>query len=124
MDVGEDWAKRIRQELEEAKAIVVCWTPAACKSDWMKHEASVAAQRDILVPIILRACVPPALNGAAQSADLPDWEGASTDKQFLALLPPLERMTGRRELAARLATGRRARGRIGRCVAIVACKVS
>ncbi len=82
-----------------------------------KDDSTVAAWGDILVPIILRACVPPALYGAVQSADLPDWDGASTDKQFLALLPPLGRLTGRQ---ARAKQGlQRAGGREGDLVVVL-----
>ncbi len=117
IDVGEDWAKRIQRELDEAKAIIVCWTPEACKSDWVKHEASIGAQRDNLVPLILKACKPPALYAAYQTADLTDWDGAPTDRRFLTLLSPLERLTGHRGLAKEGL--QRAGGREGELVAVL-----
>ena len=99
IEIGEDWAKRIQTELEEAKAIIVCWTPAACKSDWVRHEASVASQRKVMLPIILKHCTPPALYASIHAANLADWDGSTTDERFLAILAPLERLTGRKRLA-------------------------
>lgn len=117
IDIGEDWARRIQNELDEAKAIIVCWTPEACKSDWVKHEASVAMQRDALLPLILKPCTPPALFSALQTADLADWDGEPSDKRFLALLSPLERLTGRKGLAKEGL--QRAGGREGELVAVL-----
>lgn len=99
IEVGENWSRRIQQELDEAKAIVVCWTPEACKSDWVKHEASAGKQRRILLPITLKSCKPPDIYSSLQSADLTDWDGSSADPRFLALLAPLERLTGRKRLS-------------------------
>lgn len=117
IDVGEDWARRIRKELDAAKAVVVCWTPEACESDWVKHEASVASQRGIMLPLMLRMCVLPHVYGSLQVADLIDWDGSSTDRRFLALLAPLERLTGRAGLSRQ--GWQRAGGRDGELVGLL-----
>lgn len=99
IEVGEDWARRIQAELDAARAIIVCWTPEACVSDWVRHEASVGAQRGVILPLILRACTPPTIFSTFHTADLTGWDGSSTDQRFIAMLTPLERLTGRKGLA-------------------------
>lgn len=117
IEVGEDWAKRIMAELDAAKAIIVCWSPEACTSSWVLREAGVAAQRDIIVPLMLRTCTPPSAYSAYQVADLTDWDGSSTDKRFLELLPKLEQLTRRKNLARE--GWQRAGGRSGELVAVL-----
>lgn len=99
IDVGEDWAKRITEELEAASAVIVCWSPEACVSSWVLREAGVAAQREIIVPLVLRQCEPPSAFSAYQVADLTEWDGDPTDRRFLNLLPKLEKLTRRKGLA-------------------------
>jgi TIR domain-containing protein len=117
IDVGEDWSKRIQKELEEAQAIIVCWTPEACQSDWVKHEASIAMQRQVMLPLILKTCSPPALFSSIQAADLTDWDGSSTDRRFLGLLSRLEQLTRKKGLAKE--GWQRAGGREGELVAVL-----
>ncbi len=117
IDVGEDWSKRITSELEAAKAVIVCWSPEACTSSWVLREASVAAQRDIIVPVILRACEQPSAFGSFQAADLTDWDGSSTDRRFLGLLSRLEQLTKKKGLAKE--GWQRAGGREGELVAVL-----
>jgi len=117
IEVGEDWAKRIQIELDAAKAIIVCWTPDACQSDWVKHEASVGAQRGVILPLILKACTPPALYASFQSADLTDWDGSASDKRFLGILSRLEALTKKKGLAREGL--QRAGGREGELVSVL-----
>ena len=117
IEVGEDWAKRIQAELDTAKAIIVCWTPEACQSDWVRHEASVAAQRGVIVPLMLRTCSPPAIYAKYQTADLTDWGGSPTDKRFLGLLSRLEALTKKKGLAKEGL--QRAGGREGELIAVL-----
>jgi hypothetical protein len=117
IDVGEDWSKRITSELEAAKAVIVCWSPEACISSWVLREAAVAAQRDIIVPVILRACEQPSAFASFQAADLTDWDGSSTDRRFLGLLSRLEQLTKKKGLAKE--GWQRAGGREGELVAVL-----
>lgn len=117
IEVGEDWAKRIKAELDAAKAIIVCWTPEACQSDWVRHEASIASQRSVIVPLILKACTPPAIFSNHQTADLTDWDGSSTDRRFLGLLSRLEALTKKKGLAKEGL--QRAGGREGDLIAVL-----
>jgi TIR domain len=117
IDVGEDWARRITLELDAASAVIVCWSPEACISSWVLREAAVAAQREAIVPLMLRACTPPSAFSAYQVADLTDWDGSSTDKRFLGLLPKIEQLTGRKHLARE--GWQRAGGRDGELVAVL-----
>lgn len=117
IDIGENWAKRITAELDAAKAVIVCWSPEACTSSWVLREAGVAAQREIILPLILRACDPPSAFAAYQTADLTDWDGSPTDERFLGLLARLEQLTGHKGLARE--GWQRAGGRAGELVALL-----
>ena len=50
---GEKWDQRIETELQAARCVVVAWSAAAAKSQWVRNEARDAKTREILVPIAL-----------------------------------------------------------------------
>lgn len=107
IQLGEVWEARILHELEEARAIVVCWTPAACESAWVTREAEAGLARDVLAQVKLETCMPAAPFDAQQCGDLRDWEGDLTHPALQALLLRIERLTGAVNLArnARLRAG-------------------
>jgi TIR domain len=51
IDLGEDFADRIRGELDSAKVVVVLWGAEARRSEWVQKEAMAALQTDRLVQI-------------------------------------------------------------------------
>src|SRR3954471_12537758 len=53
---GGRWDNKIDEALLGAAAVVVLWSPLACHSDWVKHEASVAKVRGVLVPALISRC--------------------------------------------------------------------
>jgi hypothetical protein len=50
---GEDFRKRIRAQIDAAKAVVVLWSKASAESDWVIAEASRAHDRRKLIPLLL-----------------------------------------------------------------------
>ena len=47
------WFKEfIERALNAAKSIVVVWTTASAKSHWVRDEATVGRERDVLVPVL------------------------------------------------------------------------
>lgn len=60
LEAGDQWHPIVVRQLDSAKAVAVVWTKAAVASDWVKHEASRAADR--AVPIV---------TGGLAAADVP-----------------------------------------------------
>jgi hypothetical protein len=67
----------IERELENAKSVVVLWSKHSIESEWVKNEASVAAERGILVPALIDEVKLPLEFRRKQTADLTGWQGDS-----------------------------------------------
>jgi TIR domain len=65
----------IERELERAKSVVVLWSKHSIESEWVKNEASVAAERGILVPALIDEVKLPLEFRRKQTADLTGWQG-------------------------------------------------
>ncbi len=83
------------EAIDEAVAVIVCWTPAAVASDVVNLQAARAQKARKLVPVLLAPCTPPA-NLGRSLADLSGWRGDPTDLEFLRLVHALHaRLTKR-----------------------------
>jgi hypothetical protein len=80
---GSTWDNIIEQAIEEARCIIVVWTQASVKSDWVRVEADEGRQRGILVPVLLDDVKIPLAFRRMQSASLIEWSGSATDPLFL-----------------------------------------
>lgn len=90
-----------REKLNAAKAVLVCWTPAAVKDPLVHAEATVGWERQVLVAVMLEpASVPEALL-AVPPVDLRDWTGAYDHPGFIPLLEQLQTRLGRPDLTSR-----------------------
>lgn len=83
---GEEWDKRLEQELAAAKCCVVLWSPNSVQSANVRSEARRANTRGILVPAKIRACEAPIGLDALQEADLSQWRGDRADPQWRFLV--------------------------------------
>jgi TIR domain-containing protein/PDZ domain-containing protein len=81
---GSAYDETIEEALRRARCVVVLWTKAAVTSRWVRAEASDAARRDILVPVLLEEVVIPLEFRLVQAVDLRDW-----DRSEAAALEPL-----------------------------------
>ena len=61
---------------------MVCWTPEALKSVYVKAEAKKGLERDALVPIMLQSCTLPVPFNAVDTVDLTGWSGAGNDPRW------------------------------------------
>jgi hypothetical protein len=50
---GESFARVLRDQLNQASAIIVLWSQRSVQSEWVREEASFAVERDIYFPIML-----------------------------------------------------------------------
>ena len=80
---GESFGAVIRARLSEAKAVLVCWSPEAIKSEWVDSEADYARQLGTYVPVFLVQCalLPPF--NRLHADDLTTWGGATTARTGL-----------------------------------------
>jgi hypothetical protein len=73
---GRAFDEVIDEALREALCAVVLWTKAGVISRWVRAEASDAARRDILVPVLLEDVVIPLEFRQVQAVDLRNWDGS------------------------------------------------
>ncbi len=90
---GQIFDEVIERELETAKNIVVLWSNDSISSEWVKNEAAVAAQRGVLVPVLIDSVKVSLEFRRKQTADLIGWDGSSSHPGFQALCEALEGTT-------------------------------
>ena len=77
LEVGrvEGFDAEIDREVTSAACVVVCWTPEALKSVYVKAEAKKGLERDVLVPVFLEPCTLPVPFNGIDTASLVGWTG-------------------------------------------------
>ncbi|MGE0742409.1 MAG: toll/interleukin-1 receptor domain-containing protein [Hyphomonadaceae bacterium] len=107
IEVGSEWERRIYEEIDAAKAMIVCWTFAAMSSHWVVREAKIGLERSMLVPVMLHPCALAPPFDTLQTANLTTWDGAPDHPEVQRVLGRLALLLGRKNLArnARLRAG-------------------
>lgn len=82
---GQSFDRVIEHALETAKSVVVLWSENSITSDWVKNEATAAAERDVLVPSLIENVKLPLEFRHKQAANLVGWEGDLSHEGFQAL---------------------------------------
>lgn len=54
LHAGDLWRDQIKKELEVSRCVIVIWSEHSVKSKHVRGEASIAQERNILIPIALR----------------------------------------------------------------------
>ena len=73
--VGQKFDTVIEDELAKAYCVIVIWTRRSVTSEWVKNEASEAAQSGKLVPILLENVPLPLAFKRTETAMLAGWKG-------------------------------------------------
>ena len=94
---GQQWNAEIDAALLGAAVVVVLWSEKSVASDWVKHEASIAQSRGVLVPVTIRQCTLPLSLASVQSIDLVDWDGSESAPKFSEFLRALAQLVSRRK---------------------------
>lgn len=77
--VGKNFSRVLEEELHAARAVVVLWSSHSIKSEWVENEASDAAERGVLVPVMLEEVRLSLQFRRIHAAHLVGWQpGAST----------------------------------------------
>ena len=83
---GQTFDQVIEHELETAECVVVLWSPHSVASEWCKSEASLAAERGVLIPVMIDAVKLPLEFRRKQTADLSNWDNDPDHGGFQALV--------------------------------------
>ena len=88
------YAEVIEERLADAKAVVVLWSRAAARSQWVRAEADLARGADKLVQIALDDVLPPLPFNQIQCARLADWNGEADNQEWRQVLASLKELVG------------------------------
>ena len=92
---GEGFDAEIEREVTSAACVLVCWTPEAVKSIYVKGESKKGLERDVLVPALLAQCVLPVPFNAVDTADLVGWTGDAQSANWLSLVATIKQTVAR-----------------------------
>src|SRR6059058_11147 len=76
------WEATIERALADAKAVIVCWSPASVASENVRSEARVAREDGRLIQVFVKPCSPPLFFGERQGFDLSKWRGSADDPKI------------------------------------------
>jgi len=87
-----DFAEVIEERLKDAGAVLVLWSDASAKSQWVRAEADTARKFDKLIQVQLDGTAPPLPFNQIHCADLSGWDGRDTAgwRKLLASVAALE----------------------------------
>jgi hypothetical protein len=91
---GADFAETIEREIKAARAVVVLWSEASARSQWVRDEASYARNAGKLVPLLLGLGEPPMGFRQVQALDFRRWSGDPAAPEFAALSAALAGLSG------------------------------
>jgi len=91
---GLTWREFIGEELAAARSVLVAWSEASIKSQWVLEEAEQAKKRRILIPVFIQPVEAPFGFGSLQAADLSSWNGSVDAPAFQRLAGDMGRILG------------------------------
>jgi len=91
---GQTFDDTIEQQLQTAKSVVVLWSRHSIGSEWVRNEAGLASERDVLVPALIDDVKLPLEFRRRHAADLTRWTGNRADPEFHGLCEGIAAKTG------------------------------
>lgn len=76
ISAGRDFDEVIQEELNKARCVIALWSKTSVDSRWVKTEASIGVDRQILIPVLLENVDIPLEFKRIQAVDLVDWDGS------------------------------------------------
>lgn len=95
--IGQKYDTVIENELHKASCVLVIWTQRSIASEWVKNEASEAAQKGILVPVILEQVELPLAFKRIESAMLIEWDGSEEHPELEILFSSIQNIIARKK---------------------------
>ncbi len=105
---GKTFSQVIEEALSAAKCVIVIWSNASVKSDWVQNEAAEGARRSILVPALFDDVQIPFEFRRIQAADLIDWKAETDHPGFTILIGAISEIVGPSQLKVKKAEEKRA----------------
>jgi adenylate cyclase len=93
---GQEFDRRIADELENSAAVVVVWTANSVQSRWVRGEARDGADRGILVPVRLGPVALPIDFRAIHTTDLDEGPDPAQNTNFKEVIQALQALISRR----------------------------
>jgi len=103
--LGLSFDEVIERELLSCRCVVVLWTASSIASKWVKREARAAAAREVLVPILADAVVPPLEFTDLQTANLSTWPRLNGHPEFDEVIKRIEELAPVAEAAVNAPAG-------------------
>lgn len=98
---GVSFDEEINREVRGAKCVLVCWSPGAMASDWVRAEASIGRGRGVLAAVTLRPTdLYPPFN-LIHTEDLTTWQGEDLHPGWLNILARIGELTERPDIVQR-----------------------
>jgi hypothetical protein len=85
----------IDEQLRQARSVIVLWSDAALRSEWVVEEAAEARDRKILAPALIADVRPPLGFRYRQAADLVGWNGDVAHPGLALLIEDIAVLIGR-----------------------------
>jgi formylglycine-generating enzyme required for sulfatase activity len=103
LNAGEAFSDEIDREAHAAKAILVCWSPTARESQWVKSEALIGFEQRKLAACYVAGpdgCYPPTPFNSIHAEDLRAWMAApsNTHAGFKSVLRRIGALCGRADI--------------------------
>ena len=92
---GKSYDDVIAKALANARCVVVVWSSQSVNKHWVREEAERGRSRNILIPVLIDAVLPPFGFGRIQAADLLNWDGTKTFQPFQQLVADIAALVGR-----------------------------
>ncbi len=108
---GSSWDDSIARGMNDARCMIVLWSPHSVTSRMVKDEANHAANKDALVPAMIADCEIPYGYGMIQAANLTDWDGAVDHPGLVQLMTATRHQLGRKTVPLKAAPNIRRRRR-------------
>lgn len=83
--IGSMFDEVIEKQLREARCVIVAWTKESVRSRWVRAEAGAAADRGVLIPVLLDETEVPLAFRHIQTAALVDWDGSTEHPGFQSI---------------------------------------
>ncbi len=93
------FTEEIEQIANSCRAQLVCWSPAAVKSEWVRGEAEVGRQRQTLVQAMIEPCTLSPPFNVIHAENISEWSGQAEHAGWQKLLDTIGRKIGRAGLA-------------------------
>ena len=92
---GRSFSQEIMHHIEACKAQIVCWSPAAIASEWVRGEADIGRQRGVLIAVLIEPCrLMPPFN-MLHAENLVGWRGDQNHSGWQKVLLAVSHHLGR-----------------------------